>query len=94
MTFTVFRRLDSLERSKSRERLTIIEWVIALAVIGVAVGGVLVFQSSAESRRKAVWAAQGVFVMVGKVKRSGSQLGSIAHLAPANLVSGGFVKLA
>jgi len=89
MTFNVFRRSDCFERTRSQRVFTLIELVIALAVIGVAVGGVLFFQSSAEGRRKALAAAQGMSVLVGKVKSSGSQSGSYAHLTLANFVGGG-----
>ena len=78
----------------SQRVFTLIELVIALAVIGVAVGGVLFFQSSAEGRRKALAAAQGMSVLVGKVKSSSSQSGSYAHLTLANLVGGWLCRMA
>lgn len=92
MKSKLFPRLPSFKTSRSQKGFTLIELIIALAVIGIGVGGILVFQSSAENRQRVVGATQGLAGLVGKTKAAWLPSGSYAGLNAAALGQAGFIE--
>lgn len=92
MKFNFFKSSRCFNKAKTQKGFTLIELIIALAVIGTAVGGILVFQSTAEGRQKVVSTTSGVNLMVGKIRSVYGSTGSYTSATSANLISGGFIE--
>lgn len=92
MKSKLFQRLPAFKTSRSQKGFTLIELIIALSVIGIGVGGILVFQSSAENRQRVVGATQGLAGMVGKTKAAWLPSGSYAGLNAGALGAAGFIE--
>lgn len=92
MKFKFFQSSRSFKNAKTQKGFTLIELIIALAVIGTAVGGILVFQNTAENRQKLLGATNAFSLMVGKMKNVWGSSGSFTGVSSTNLAGGGIVE--
>ena len=87
-------RLGSLgpqgsSRSRKQKGFTLVEVIVVLAIVGVALAGVLVYQSMAENRNRTNNTINAVITMVGNVKSVFAAANSYAAVTSANLVNAG-----
>lgn len=68
---------------------TLIEIIIALAVMGTAIGGMLYYQSRAETGQKVNDSITAATTMISGIKTNFGPSGSYALVTVANLISGG-----
>lgn len=87
--FSFFRNANVAKRRQ--KGFTLIEIIIALAVIGVAIAGMLYYQSRAEAGQKANNSVSALTTMVGNIKSTFAPSNSFAGVTAANLVSAGLV---
>jgi prepilin-type N-terminal cleavage/methylation domain-containing protein len=92
MKFKLPRLSSVTKKIKTQCGFTLIELIIALAVIGIGVGGVLVYQTSAENRQRVVGASQGLSSLIGKTKAAWLPQGSYAGLTAQAMGQAGFVE--
>lgn len=82
-------------KTKTKQRrqkgFTLIEIIIALAVIGVAIAGMLYYQSRAEAGQKANNTVSALTSMVGNIKTTFAPANSFAGVTATNLNSAGVI---
>lgn len=81
-------KINGMKRQKG---FTLIEIIIALAVIGVAIAGMLYYQSRAESGQKANNTVSALTSMVGNIKSTFSPANTFTGVTAGNLVSAGVI---
>lgn len=84
-----FKKINS--GARRQKGFTLIEIIIALAVIGVAIAGMLYYQNRAEAGQKANNAVSALTSMVGSVKSNFAPANSFAGVTAGNLVSAGLI---
>ncbi len=82
---------NKINRAKRQAGFTLIEIIIALAVIGVAIAGMLYYQNRAEAGQKANNSVSALTSMVGNIKSTFAPANSFAGVTAGNLVSAGLV---
>lgn len=82
---------SNLVKLRRQKGFTLIEIIIALAVIGVAIAGMLYYQSRAEAGQKANNTVSALTSMVGNIKSTFAPANSFAGVSAANLISAGAV---
>ena len=76
-------------RQRRQAGFTLIELIIALAVMGAAIGGMLYYQSRAEASQKTNDSVTALTTMVSSIKTNYGPSNSYAQVTIPNLVSGG-----
>lgn len=88
-------RLSQSLRARSGARrqrgFTLVEIIIAMALAGVVIAGVMFYQSRAENTQRVNDAVQAMVTMAGSIKRVYAPANSYAAVAEAGLVNGGLV---
>jgi prepilin-type N-terminal cleavage/methylation domain-containing protein len=86
----VLMKTKSFSPRKARQAgFTLIEIIIALAVMGSAIGGMLYYQSRAETSQKTNDAVSALTTMVSSVKTNYGPAGTYAGVTVANIIAGG-----
>lgn len=82
----------SVFAQKARQRgFTLIELIIALAVMGTAIGGMLYYQSRAENSQRTNDSVTALTTMVSSIKTNYGPAGTFAGVTVANIIAGGLV---
>lgn len=76
---------------KKQKGFTLIEIIIALAVIGVAISGMLYYQSRADTSQKVNDTTSAITTMVGSIKTTFAPANSYADVTAQNLINAGLL---
>ena len=85
------RKFSFNNTKRAQKGFTLIEIIIALAVIGVAIAGMLYYQNRAETGQKANNTVSALTSMVGSIKSTYAPANSYAGVTAGNLISAGLI---
>lgn len=81
--------MQHMQINKKPKGFTLIEIIIALAIMGVAISGMLYYQSRAETGQKVNDVVSAMTTMVGGIKTSFAPAGNYDAVTSANIVNAG-----